>query len=239
MKEGEVVFSDMFIADCHSAKVLEPGVQSFDLPSAFVSPKFAPVLCGRPNTIGTMWSDQFNAPGTQLRIQRIAIIGTVANQALRLCHDKSRCESCFHKGDFIWRSTFNVNGDRKTIAVCQRHDLRTFAAFGLSHGPAPFFATTKKPSMKHSDRSRSPRSFRSRASVCKIFSNTPSRCHSWKRLWQVAGDGYRSGKSCQAAPVRSTHKMPLSTSRLLTRGRPLPSSRTSFSGISASKISHC
>jgi hypothetical protein len=25
------------------------------------------------------------------------------------------------------------------------------------------------------------------------------------RRWQVAGEGNRSGKSCQAAPVRSTH----------------------------------
>jgi hypothetical protein len=132
-----------------------------------------------------------------------------------------------------------VDGDRKTRAVCHRHDLRTFAALGLSHCPPPFLATTKKPSMKHSDKSKSPRSFKSLASVCRIFSSTPSLRHSWKRRWQVAGEGYRSGKSCQAAPVRSTHKIPASTSRLFTLGRPLPSSLGGFSGIRGFRIAHC
>lgn len=229
----------MLIANGYSAEVLQPSIQSFDFPSVFVSPKLASVLCGGFDAVSTMWSDQFDTFHSQFLVQWIAVIGSVSDQALRLCHDKSRCESCFHKGDFIRRSTFNVNGDRKTRAVCQRHDLRTFAALGLSHGPAPFFATTKKPSMKHSDKSSLPRSFKSFASLCKIFSSTPSRRHSWKRRWQVAADEYRSGKSCQAAPVRNTHTIPFSTSRLLTLGRPLPSSRGSFSGISASKIIHC
>ncbi len=239
MKPAEVVFSDMFITDSHSTEVLQPGVQPFDLPSAFVSSQLASILCGRFDTICTMGSNQFDPFPAQVLVQRIAVVGSITDQALRLCQDKSRCESCVHKGDFIWRSTFNVNGDRKTSAVCQRHDLRTFTALGLSHSPAPFFATTKKPSMKHSDRSNSPRSFRSMASVCRIFSSTPARRHSWKRRWQVAGEGYRSGRSCQAAPVRKTQRMPFSTSRLPTLGLPFPSSRGRFAGISGFRISHC
>lgn len=46
------------------------------------------------------------------------------------------------------------------------------------------------------------------------------------------------GKSCKAAPGRSTHKMSFSTSRMSTRGRPLPSARCTFSGINGSKITH-
>src|SRR5207245_11383069 len=37
---------------------------------------------------------------------------------------------------------------------------------------------------------------------------------------QVAGDGNSSGKSCQRAPLRSSHKMPSSTRRSSARGRP-------------------
>jgi hypothetical protein len=137
------------------------------------------------------------------------------------------------------RSTFQVNGDRKTRAVCHCHDLRTFAPLGLSHCPSPFLADTNVPSMKHSDRSSWPRSFKSSASAVRILSNTPSRCHSWKRRCQVAGDGYRSGRSCQAAPVRCTHRMTFNTSRLLMRGRPLPSSRCLLIGNNGSSIAHC
>ena len=214
----------MLISNQHSAIVLQPGIQAFDLPTSPISSQLAAILRGWFHSVRLMRSNQFNAFGSQLLIQRIAIIGPISNQPLRSFQDKSRCESCFHKGDFMRRSRRNVDGDRKTRAVCHRHDLRTFAALGLSHCPPPFLATTKKPSMKHSDRSSLPRSFKSLASVCKMFSSTPSLRHSWKRRWQVAGEGYRSGKSCQAAPVRSTHRMPSSTSRLSTLGRPLPSS---------------
>jgi len=239
MNPSKVVLSDTVISNQHSAIVLQPGIQALDLPTSAVSSQLASILRSGFDPVRSMRCDQFNALGSQLLIQRIAIISPIANQPLRNFHDKSRCESCFHKGDFMRRSRRNVDGDRKTMAVCQRHDLRTFAPLGLSNCPPPFLATTKKPSMKHSDRSRSPRSFKSLASACKIFSSTPSFLHSWKRRWQVAGDGYRSGKSCQAAPVRSTHKMPASTSRLSTLGRPLPSSLGSFSGIKGFRIAHC
>src|SRR5512143_2385333 len=112
MKKAKVIFRQMFIADGHSAEVLQPGKQALDLPSALVSPELASILGGRLAAIATMGSDQFDAPRSQMSVQRIAVTGAIPNQALRLCQDKSRCESCLHKGDFIWRSTFNVNGDR-------------------------------------------------------------------------------------------------------------------------------
>jgi hypothetical protein len=239
MKPAEIVLSDTVIADQHSAMVLQPGIQALDLPTTLISPQLAPILGSGLYPVRSVRSDHLNALCPQQLIQRIAVVGPISDQPLRNFQNKSRCESCFHKGDFMRRSRRNVDGDRKTMAVCQRHDLRTFAALGLSDCPPPFLATTKKPSMKHSDRSRSPRSFRSRARACRILSSTPSLRHSWKRRWQVAGEGYLSGRSCQAAPVRSTHKMPSSTSRLYNLGRPFPSSLGAFSGIKGSRIAHC
>jgi hypothetical protein len=239
MKPSEIVISDTVISDQHSAIVLQPGIQALNLPTMSVASQAASILRGWLHPVRSVRSNQLDPGSSQLLIQWITIISSITDQPLRSFHDKSRCESCFHKGDFMRRSRRNVDGDRKTMAVCQRHDLRTFAPLGLSNCPPPFLATTKKPSMKHSDRSRSPRSFKSFASACKIFSSTPSFRHSWKRRWQVAGEGYRSGRSCQAAPVRSTHKMPASTSRLSHLGRPFPSSLGSFSGIKGSRIAHC
>src|ERR687888_788636 len=84
----------------------------------------------------------------------------------------------------MWRSTSNGYGDRKTSAVCHCHDLRTFAPLGLSHPLSPFFAITNVPSIKHSLRSKSPRSFKSLARDLSMFLNTPVCIHSWKRRWQ-------------------------------------------------------
>src|SRR6478672_8945679 len=110
-------------------------------------------------------------------------------------------ESVLHKGDFMWRSTFNVYGEWKRRAVSNDHNLCILAPLGLSKAEAPFFATTKVPSMKHSDKSMSPRSSKSLARVCSTWSSTPERTHSWKRRWHVWYGGYLSGKSAHCAPV--------------------------------------
>ena len=84
-----------------------------------------------------------------------------------------------------------------------------------------------------------PRVAKSRLNAASISPKTLSLIHSWKRLWQVDDDGYRSGKSAHGAPVRSTHRMPFNTSRSGQRGLPRPSASTSGCGISGSRNSHC
>jgi hypothetical protein len=121
---------------------------------------------------------------------------------------------------FMALTTRNPDGDRKTIAVCHRHDLGRFAASSFPNKRAPFFAPAWLPSMKASVRSTLPRSSRSRARAARIRSNTPSRSHFWNRRWHVAKGGYRAGRSAQGAPVRKTHRIPCSTSRGSLHGRP-------------------
>ncbi len=148
-------------------------------------------------------------------------------------------ERSFDKGDFMWASRSRVHGDRKTMSVCNNHELRTLAPLDLSHFGAPFFATTKVPSIKHSARSMLPRSSRSCASASRMRRITPSPTQTENRLKQVVDDGNRSGKSFQAAPVRSTHNTPFMTDRLsCTGGRPFPSAWRSGSGIKGSTIAH-
>jgi hypothetical protein len=126
------------------------------------------------------------------------------------------------------------------MSVSNNHELRTLAPLGLSHFRSPFFATTKVPSMKHSDKLICPASSRWRASVSSICRMTPALTQRLNRLKQVDPEGNRSGKSAQAAPVRSTHKIPFSTARLLcTSGQPRPSDRRTVSGISGQSIAHC
>jgi hypothetical protein len=172
-------------------------------------------------------------------IQRVRVLSLIANQSLRSFIGKNLSESFSDQGDFMRRSRRRVDGERKTRAVCHRHELRAFAPLGLSHSESPFLATTNVPSIKHSDRSRSPRSLRSCARASSTLRHVPSRTHCWKRRWQVWYGGKRSGKSCHRAPLLSIQSTPFITLRASFQGLPRPSSRRGSSGIKGSISAHC
>jgi len=229
------------IPTCQDAAVfVEPGEGAFDLPASAVASELPSILGSAPLSPAPVRRNHFNSTLCQLLIERITVVGTIPDKSSGSSQREGFIERSFDKGDFMWASRSRVHGDRKTISVCNDHELRTLAPLGLSHFGAPFFATTKVPSIKHSARSMSPRSSRSCASASRMFRITPSPTQTEKRLKHVVEDGYRSGRSFQAAPVRSTHKMPFMTARLsCTIGRPFPSARRSGSGIKGSRIAHC
>ena len=72
-------------------------------------------------------------------------------------------------------SAIGTDGVRKTSAICHWQELRTFAPLGLTHTGPPFLALMNVPSMKHSRRSRPPRTWKSSANVLRTRANVPSR----------------------------------------------------------------
>jgi hypothetical protein len=230
------------ISDSHTTVVLEPADQPLHLPAALVPPELSPILGLGLGTVGSVRSYHLDALRFERRIKRIGVVRLVTDEPLGSTRHKPCLESVMHKGDLMRRSTLNVYGEWKTSSVCNHHDLCTLAPLGLSNAAAPFFATTKVPSMKHSDKSMSARSSKSRANACSTLSSTPERTHCWYRRWHVWYGGYLGGKSIQGAPVRSIQRMPSSTSLLLRQGLPrpiLPSARRGGFGISGSKTAHC
>jgi hypothetical protein len=223
----------------YSPKVLQPGKEAFDLPALAIAPQGSAILSDWLLAVGFMRCDQFDALFAQSLIQRITVIGSITNQSLRTLLRKTVLQCSFDQSDFMRRSTFNGYGDRKTSAICHCHELCTLAPLGFSHPAPPFFAMTNVPSMKHSVKSSLPRSLTSLTSARKTCSKTPARTHSWKRRWQVWYGGYRSGKSCQVAPVRRIHKMPFRISRSWTLGLPRPSARRVGLGSKRFTTSHC
>ena len=192
---------------------VHPGEQALDLPSTPVASKWAAILSGRPHTVFSVRRDQFDALGCQLLIEWITVVGTIPHNSLGSSHGDGLSERRFDKGDFMWRSRSRVHGEWKTRSVCNDHELRTFAPFGLSDFSAPFFATVKVPSIKHSVRSIPPRSSRSLASASSSLRSTPAFTQRLKRRKQVEGEGNRSGRSAHAAPVRRTRSTPPMTAR--------------------------
>ena len=237
--KSEIVVEISIMTHLNSSKVLQPGKQAFHLPTSFVATQHSSILCDRLLAVGFVGSNHLNALFLQPFIERVTVIGSVTDQSFRLLLCKSLLQSLFHQLHFMRRSTSNGYGERKTSAICHCHELCTLAPLGFSHPVAPFLAMTKLPSMKHSLRSRPPRSCTSFTRARKISSNTPFSTHSRNLLWQVWYGGYRFGMSCQGAPVRKTHKIPFRIARSSTLGRPLPSARRSTFGSKGSTTAHC
>lgn len=217
---------------------MQPGKQSFNSPAAPIATQWPAILGLAPRgAVVPMRGDHLDADCGHLAIQFVTVISFVSDQALGpfLCEtavDGGRDES-----DFMRTRRLDVNGDWSAIAVCHCHELRTLTPLGLADGSAPFFALTKLPSMKPSDRSKLPCWRKCRVSDFSTFSNTPVRTHAAKRRWHVWYGGYRSGRSCQRAPVRKIHNTPFMTSRVSRCGRPRTPTRGW--GNNGSISAHC
>ncbi len=238
MDKAKEISRVIFVTDGQMPEVVKPGKQPFNLPSSLVTPEWTSILPVTFNTITPVWSNHLYSLLLKLLIQTIAIVSPVTNESYRLIRSKSRSNRLSNQGNFMRTSAFFVDGDRKTSAVCNCHELRTLSPFGLANTESPFFAGIKVPSMKHSLRSSLPLCFRSSARALRISSSVPFLTHSWKRLWQVWNEGYFSGNSGHGAPVRRIQRMPLSTILGSFLGLPLPSFLAGL-GIKDSITSHC
>lgn len=204
----------------NSAKILQPREQALNLPTPFVAPEFSTVLRFCALSVRFMRRNQFSFELGKALIEWIRVIRLIADQSSRSLVGKARSESLFDKSDFMRRSRFRVDGERKTRAVCHCHEFRTLPPLGLSHSEAPFLATTKVPSIKHSDKSKPPRECKSSAKVSSTCLSVPSLLHSWNRRWQVWYGGNLPGRSHHRAPERNIQSTPFMTSRSSRRGLP-------------------
>ena len=238
MDKAKKVFSVIFITNNKTTEIMQPSKQTFDTPSFNITTQRSAVLGFWFDSILFMRRDYFNTILLKFAIERIRVIRSITDESLGSSLKEATLESLSNKGDFMWRSRCNVYGERKTRAVCHCHELRPLAPLGFSDTGAPFFATTKVASIKHSSRLNLPRSSKSLASASRISRNLPERTHSWSRRWHVWYGGNFSGISFHRAPVRKTQRIPLTISRLARLGRPLPSARTFCFGMKDSICVH-
>src|SRR5215831_576760 len=241
LDKSEIILSVVFVADHQPAKVVQPGEESFNFPTTLEAAQRTTILSDsiRPAT-RAVWSNHLGTELLQhLLIQRVTVVGLVANQALRNISNQSLLQRLSDQFYFSWTSTVCAYGERKTIAVCNCHDLGALAAFSLSHTEPPFLAGAKLPSTNASLRSKPPRSLRSSATASSTCSSNLERTQFWKRRCTVWYAPYRLGKSFHGAPVRSIHRIPFSVVRRSLQGRPRRSARTRSGGKMVSTICHC
>ena len=178
LKHAEEIGFVVFPTADQSPEVVQPGEQPLDFPAATITPQFAAVLRAFLAAIVLVGRNESNAVFLlQPLIQRIAVVGAVTDHPFRLGSCEPLLDGSFDELDFMRRSAGDAAGDRKTMAVCDRHDFTAFSAASRADSRAPFFAELKLASIKVSDRSSLPRARRSSASACNNRVSVPSRCH--------------------------------------------------------------
>src|SRR5579863_7350212 len=154
----------IFPANDDATKVMKPSEQTLDLPATPVAAQHATILRGFPAARGIVRRHQLHAEAiANPCVQRIAVVGAVADQSLGSFSEKPLLERSFDELCFMRRSAGHVHGERKTMAVADRHDFAAFAAASRADSRAPFFAELKLASMNDSLKSSFPRSRKSSA----------------------------------------------------------------------------
>ena len=179
------VFGMIFPADHEAAKVVQPGKQAFDLPSFAVAAQGAAVVEAGTGAPAAMRGDQQDFLFEEFLAQWIAVVSAVRDEPPGQFIDQAFLEGRAHQLHFGGRSSLAVDGDRKTMRVSNGHDFAALAPLGLANPVAPFLAAVKLPSMKHSDKSSPPRSWRSRARPSSTARSTPALHQFWNRRCTV------------------------------------------------------
>ena len=76
-----------FVPYSQSAKVLKPGISSFDDPSMLVSSQFSPILMSGDLIVTTCRNDRLDTAPDQQGSMLIVVIGPVRNVSTTLRHD--------------------------------------------------------------------------------------------------------------------------------------------------------
>jgi hypothetical protein len=121
--------------------VLQPGKQPFDFPPPYVTPQWPPVLGGCFLSISHQAErrDDFDISlRLHALIELVAIVGLVADEALRLLGGEPAVQCGIDQRHLMWRSTSSPNGDRMTILLALAAD------FVLAPALMVLFARTAK-----------------------------------------------------------------------------------------------
>ena len=210
----------MFMADDQPAEGADPRDGAFDFPASAVAAEFSSILRTRTHSAATVWANQIPALGQQAGSQLVAVVGSIGNQRRGLFPGRDLVEDSFDQRDLSRRSTFGPACEWNSLTIRHHQPLCTLSPLRFSDAVAPFFAGEKLASTNTSSQSSRPCSSSVSRKACQILTSTPSPSHSTSRRQHVLGDGYRSGRSRQRAPLRSTHRMPSKQARSSTGGRP-------------------
>jgi hypothetical protein len=241
MNQSFEIGNRSFVPDHKSAKILQPCIGTFNDPAIAVASQFPSVLVRGIAVVAACRDNWVDTSLDQLLASGVAVISFIGNQSFGRSFEFSSVQllqgrlqqSHFRRGRRV-----HVNSERSTLAICQNHKLCSLAALGFPDRSAPFFATTKVPSMKHSSHRTMPCSSNWVKNARHKLSKVSLSDHSPKRRCTVLGLPYRSGSSLHGDPVQRIQRIPSKQSLSLARGRP-PFDLSGCAGKCGSIAAHC
>jgi hypothetical protein len=182
--KAEEVFDVVFPSGDEAAKVVHPGEEPFHSPAPFVASQLSPIL--RFASAPTVGRDHFDAVLVgELLIERVRIVGFVADQPRWEFVEEASGKNLFHKLALGRRSAFGRYGERKTVTSGDSDDFGALAVRGGADGKAPFLALAKVASTNASSNFSLPCACKCRASNWSACSSLPFRIQFWNRRWQI------------------------------------------------------
>jgi len=229
MKKAFVRFDQSLMPDQQSAERAEPRERPLHDPAMPISSELPSILMARRLMSRASRNSRFDSSFVQALTKRIAVVGAVSDQSVRISAGRTRpirsphryaLKRRFDQSHFRRGRRIQVCSKRSTRAIDQYHPLRALSPLCLADFGPPFFAGAKLPSMKHSSHLIRSASANSARSARQSSSRVPSSSHFFRRRQQVAGLAYCFGSSLQGAPVQRTQSIPSKQRRSSTRGRP-------------------
>src|SRR5713226_5638385 len=111
-----------------AAEVVKPGEEPLDLPASTATTE-RPAILGAPTAMSIVRRNQLDVVlGGQMLIEAVAVVPPIADQSRGELVEEARGERGVDERDFMRRSAGHVHGDRKTMAVADRHDFAALTA---------------------------------------------------------------------------------------------------------------
>jgi len=201
-----------------TAAPTEPREGAFNAPTMTIPAQLSSVLMRGAAVVASAGNYRLDTERDQAGSKRIAVVGAVCNETLRLSPDLA-----LDMGSELYLRggrRFEGNSQRKTFAIDQNHPLCTLATLRFSDSEPPFLAEAKLPSTKHSSHLIFCRSDSSLRNTRHSLRSVPFSSQSRSLRHTVEPEPYSLGSSCHCAPVRSIHRIPSKQRRSSTRGRP-------------------
>ena len=104
VQHPQEVVDVVFPAGDETAEVMEPGEEPLDLPSTFVAAQRSAVLRSGLFAVPPVRGNHLHVKLRQFHVQRIGVVGAVANEALGQLSDKSGVESGSDETTLVRRS---------------------------------------------------------------------------------------------------------------------------------------
>src|ERR1700735_1745806 len=112
--EAEEVLDVVFPSSDESAEVVHPGKQRLHFPAFSIAAQFAAILSPAP--VAPVRGNQFNSVVfSEFRVERVRVVGLVADEACREFVEKASGKNFFHKLELGWRRALGRYGEGETV----------------------------------------------------------------------------------------------------------------------------